>query len=242
MPRPLMNEEEMGQWILRHLGAPFWKVELTCEGLADCIEDARRWFAAKKGKQKILIVSIASGQTEYALPDEVELVIDVADDRRMGMWPNLSFAFGWDQIVVGRDYSFDSNQWFVSELVQRMQYLQTSERVLDAQFEWQQDDRSLLILNPSPSSTKLAIIYKSNEVILEQLGERDHDLVKRFALMRSKYMVGRVRSKYQGGFTGAGGQSVDLDGQALLEEARSEEEKLQEEIGLAGFPMMFQTG
>jgi len=79
-------------------------------------------------------------------------------------------------------------------------------------------------------------------VILEQLGERDHDLVKRFALMRSKYMVGRVRSKYQGGFTGAGGQSVDLDGQALLEEARSEEEKLQEEIGLAGFPMMFQTG
>lgn len=242
MPRPLMNEEEMGQWILRSLGAPFWKVELTCEHLADCIEDARRWFAAKKGNQKILVVDIAAGQTEYALPDEVELVIEVADDRRMGAWPNLSFAFGWDQVVVGQDFSFDSNKWFVSELVQRMQYLQTSERVLDGQFEWRQDNRNLLILNPNPRSGKLAIIYKSNEVILEQLGERDHDLVKRFALMCAKKLVGRVRSKYPGGFPGAGGQNVDLDGQTLLQEAEAENEKLQEEIMQSGYPMIFQVG
>lgn len=237
-----MNEEELGQWILRKLGAPFWKVEITCEGLADCIEDARRWFAAKKGKQKILITALAAGQTEYSLPDEVELCIDVVDDRRMRLWPNLSFAFGWDQVVVGEDWSFDSNKWFVSELVQRMQYLQASERVLDSQFEWQQNDRTLMILNPYPQSTKIAIIYKSNEVILEQLGERDHDLVKRFALMCAKKVVGRVRSKYPGGFTGAGGQTVDMDGATLLQEADAENEKLQEEIMQAGYPMYFMVG
>jgi len=237
-----MNEEELGKWILRKLGAPFWKVELTCDQLEDCIEDARRWFAAKKGNQRILITALASGQTEYALPDDVELVIEVADDRRMGAWPNLSSAFGWDQVVVGKDWSFDSSKWFVSELVQRMQYLQISERILDAQFEWRQDNRNLLILNPYPQSSKIAIIYKSNEVILEQLGERDHDLVKRFALMSAKKVVGRVRSKYPGGMTGAGGQGVELDGQVLLEEARTEEEKLQEEIMQAGYPMHFMMG
>lgn len=242
MPRPLMNEEELGKWILRKLGAPFWKVELTCEHLADCIEDARRWFAAKKGVQKVMVVGLAAGQTTYSLPDEVELVIEVADDRRMGLWPNLSYAFGWDQVVVGVDWSFDSNKWFVSELVQRMQYLQTSERVLDAQFEWRQDNRNLLILNPNPQSSKIAIIYKSNEVILEQLAERDHDLVKRFALMCAKKTVGRVRSKYPGGMTGAGGQTVELDGQMLLDEAREENEKLQEEIMQSAYPMMFMTG
>lgn len=242
MPRPLMNEEQMRDWILRRLGAPFWKVELTCEHLADCIEDARRWFSAKKGNQRIMFVDIPAGSVEYALPDDVELITEVADDHRMGLGLNLSFAFGWDQIVVGDGSSYDSSHWAVSGLVQRMQYLQTSERVLDAQFEWRQDDRTLLILNPHPRSTKLAIFYKSNEVILEQLGERDHDLVKRFALMASKQSLGRIRGKYPGGMTGAGGQNVELDSQILLDEAREENEKLQEEIMQSAYPLLFMVG
>jgi hypothetical protein len=76
---------------------------------------------------------------------------------------------------------------------------------------------------------------------IEQLSERDHDLVKRYSLMASKKRLGRIRSKYPGGFPTAQG-NVDLDGATLLEEARQEEEKLEQEVSESGFPMGFLLG
>jgi hypothetical protein len=238
-----MNEEELGQWILRKLGAPFWKVELTCESLADCIEDAKRWFTAKKGVKKTYTVDLPAGTAVWDLPDEVEFVLEVADSWRYPIWPNLSFAFGWDQVVVGDGGgSFDASKSPLSGLVQRMQYLQEGERILDAQFEWRQEGRQLLVLTPNPPAVRLMLFYKSNEVIIDQLSESDYDYVRRYALMCAKQTVGRIRSKYPGGFPGAGGQNVDLDGATLLQEAEAEYEKLSEDIKQGAYPMFFQTG
>jgi len=241
MPRPLLNEEELKSWILRKLGAPLWRVELTCLHLDDCLDDAKRWFSAKKGLQKLLSVELAAGQKVYELPDFVETIIEVADSWRFGtIVPNLSAAFGWDQVVVG-EYWPAHNHWPLSGLVQRMQYLEQTEKILDSRFEWQVIDRKLFVMTPNNSSVKLAIIYKTNEIVLDQLPERDYDLVRRFALMCAKKTLGRIRSKYPGGFPTAQG-TVDLDGQILLDEAREERERLEEEIQQSGYPMFFLTG
>jgi hypothetical protein len=240
MPGEVMNEEQLRDWILRRLGAPFWQVELTCDHINDAIEDARRWFVAKKGQIKNEKVDIAPSQTEYPLPDYMEVVVDVASSHVVSVLTPIADEFGFNQIIVGPGYEWHSYKYFLSDLYQRLQYLEVGKQVLDANLEWRVEDRTLIILPKKTVGGPIIIFYKTNQVTIEQLGERDHDLVKRFALMRSKEMLGRIRSRYDSYDTATGAKS--LDGPALLDEARMEEERLQEEISQSGYPMLFQTG
>ena len=77
--------------------------------------------------------------------------------------------------------------------------------------------------------------------MIEQLSERDHDLVKRMALAQAKLDLGRIRSKYQSGFPTAQGHE-QLDGEILLQEGQAEVELLNQEIGDSAMPMSFITG
>ena len=240
MPGQVMNKEQLRDWILRRLGAPMWKVELTCEHLDDAIEDAVRWFVAKKGEIKLEEIDVAPGETQYALKDYMEVVVDVASSNVVSAMTPISDEFGFNQIVVGPGYDWHSYKYFLSDVVQRLQYLEVGKRVLDANFEWRVDGRTLTLLPKKTVGGKMIIFYKSNDIVIEQLGERDHDLVKRFALMRAKEMLGRVRSRFDSYETASGQKS--LDGPVLLEEAQREEEKLQEEIMQSAYPMGFTTG
>lgn len=238
-PRPLMDEAGIRDWILRTLGAPFWKIELTCDHLDDAISDAKRWFSAKKGLPKMMQVTLADGQQQYALPDDAEIVLDVADSWRFGQMPNLSFDFGFDQIVMDRDFA--SSKWPLSGWMQRMQYAQSGGAMLDSLFEWEQHGRVLHVLTPNPRTVVLTIFYKSNQIVIDQLSEMDYDLVRRYALMRAKHVLGRVRSKWPGGMPSAQG-TVDMDGQVLLEEARAEAEQLENDIRQTAMPVPFIQG
>jgi hypothetical protein len=62
-----MADAELSQWLLRRLGAPMLKVELTQEHLEDAIEQAKRWFAAKKGQSKWAKLNISPGISAYDL-------------------------------------------------------------------------------------------------------------------------------------------------------------------------------
>ena len=100
----------------------------------------------------------------------------------------------------------------------------------------------MLYIFPIPkSSATILLNYKSSQITIEQLSERDHDLLKRYALACAKEDVGRVRSKYVSGFPTAQGHE-QLDGDRLLEEAAAAKEALDEEIALSGFPMGFMVG
>ncbi len=74
----LMNSEELYEWILRRLGAPFWDIELCQQHVRDAVEMAVRWFAAKKGVTKLLFIRVQPNVVEYQLDCEVDRVIDVA--------------------------------------------------------------------------------------------------------------------------------------------------------------------
>jgi hypothetical protein len=94
--RELMDAAKIQLWILRYLGAPFLKVELTQEHLDDAIEDARRWFTAKKGQKRIIFFDVVQGVSEYLLPTDVEVIIDVAFATVLGGTASqvLSAGFG----------------------------------------------------------------------------------------------------------------------------------------------------
>lgn len=256
--RTLLNEETLVPWILRYLGAPFVKVELGCEHIEDAIEEAKRWYTAKKGFRKVMFWDVVSGVSEYQLPEEVEIVIDVAFSGTGTSAEQLASGgfgagFGTVDIFGGftsvgggcqiTGYSGAAGGFGpLASYTLALQNLDMLKKVFSGELDWRQDNRTLRLFPVNGYKTgQIFIEYKANMLTIEQLSERDHDLVKRFALMASKKRLGRIRSKYPGGFPTAQG-NADLDGATLLDEARQEEEKLETEVSESGFPMGFTLG
>jgi len=254
--RQLMDEEQLVAWILRYLGAPFVKVELTAEHIADAIEEGRRWYTAKKGLHKLLFFDVVRGESVYQLPPDVEVVINVAfastglasltSVASAGFGPGFGGIDLFGGVLTSAGSSvpslFGSVTGPLSEWTQSMQYLEQFSRVFSSELDWRQDHRELRLFPPNGYPSGLVCLeYKTNTFTIEQLSDRDHDLVKRFSLMACKKRLGRIRSKYPGGFPTAQG-NVDLDGATLLDEARTEEETLTLEIYEHGFPMGFVLG
>jgi hypothetical protein len=236
-----MNEVEIQQWVLRRLGAPFLKVELCEDHLKDAVEEARRWFAAKKGMRYQMIMRVYSNTTEYPLPDEVDTVTDVA----FPVPPmDLSLIFSpyilLDEKVPYDVFAAPSSIGLYSSFTQTLQYVEVAKRILGAEPEWLQRDRTLYLFPPPRQDVGVWVEYKPHKVCIDKLNERDHEILKRYVLAAAKRDLGRIRSKYST-YPSAQGE-VSLDGERLLEEATTEFEALNNELAQSAYPMGFITG
>lgn len=250
--RQLLDAAALSTWILRYLGAPFIKVELTQDAIDDAIEEARSWFTAKKGFYKIYFMPVVQGESPYTLEPEIEVVVSVAfsSSSIATLTSVLSGGFG-----PGFGVDLQGGIYFgaglggngsvpgpLSGWVQTLMYLKQMTHVFSTDLEWRQENRSLYLFPTRVyASGTIAIEFKTNTFTIEQLPEKDHELVKRYALMACKKRVGRIRSKYTGGFPTAQGSS-ELDGQNMLDEARAEEEQLNIDVYESGYPMGFMLG
>ena len=241
----LLTEEEMGPWIIRRLGGPCLKVELKELHLEDAIVDAKRWFAAKKGVDRVTILEMVGGQVEYAMPDDCDAVIDVSFsvsplDISLIFAPHI-FA---DEKIPYNVFAAPSSVGLYSSLVQSLQYVEMARRVLNAEENWMYfPHRNILIALPDERAGAPGtayVEYKSSCATLHLLPERDHDLVKRYALAWAKRDLGMIRSKYDSYPTAQG--QTRLNGADLLAQAEKEFEKLEQEIIDSAFPMPFITG
>lgn len=245
MARPpgnkLMNREELGQWILRRLGAPFWEIELCKEHVTDAVEQAVRWFAAKKGVSKLYTIATVPATVEYQLDCEVDRVLDVAyETHRL----DLSLIFSpftlLEEKIPYDVFASGGSGGLYSSYVQALQYIEMAKRVLSAEFEWYEINDKLYIAPPPVDVRNLIVWAKINFTQIEELEERDHELVKRYALAKAREDLAWVRGKY-GDYPSAQG-STTLNWDRLLDAATTEIEKLEEEIMGAGYPMGFATG
>jgi hypothetical protein len=237
----LMNEEQLSKWILRRLGAPLLKVELTACHITDALEDAKHWFSAKKGVKRQTILPVWSGVSEYALPDTVDTVLDCAFqvppmDISMVFSPYVML----DEKVPYDVFAAPSSAGVYSSFVQTLQYVETAKRILGAEPDWRQDGRKLMLFPNPKNDGGLWIDYKTNSFTVEQLNERDHDLVKRYALAKARADLAEIRGKYES-MPGAQG-SMTLNVRALTETAQAEMAKLEDEIIQSGFPLGFFVG
>jgi hypothetical protein len=236
-----MDDEQLKQWILRRLGAPLWKVELTDDHLNDEIEFAKRWFSAKKGVKRSLNMPLYTNVPVYELPTTVDVVLDVS----FPVSPmDISLVFS-PYILQNEKVPYDvfaapSAAGIYSSYTQTVQYIEMAKRILNAEPDWRQEDR-LLHVFPIPKCGGFMIIeYKSHDFNIQHLHERDHDLVKRYALAKAKLDLVTVRSKYVE-FAGAQGPR-SFNWQALEQQANAEIELLEKEIGQSAYPMLFLHG
>lgn len=241
MSNGLMNEEDLGQWILRRLGAPFFTVELTRDHLDDAVEMARRWFAAKKGVRAFMMVPFTGGVTEYNLDEKVDTVLDVVFPANKA---DISMVFSpyilQDEKIPYDVFAAPNSAGLYSTFTQTLQYVEMAKKVIGADPDWQQDGRILRIFPIPQDNGVMRIDYKSHEFALDQLPERDHDMVKRYALACAKRDLGEIRGKYTE-FASAQG-STPLNGAQLKQEASAEIESLNQEILKSGYPLGFIHG
>lgn len=237
----LMNREELQEWILRRLGAPVWKIELCEQHVVDAIETSVRWFAAKKGVQKLFSEDIVSSQVEYELDCEIDKVLDVAVAQQK---LDLSLIFSpftlLEEKIPYDVFASGGSAGLYSSYVQSLQYIEMAKRILSAEFEWTQVGRSLFIAPPPADARQMIIWAKINFTQIEELEERDHDLVKRYALAMAMRDIAWIRGKY-GDYPGAQG-TVTLNWDRQLDWADQEIERLEEEIFNSAYPMGFATG
>ena len=238
----LLTAEELKSWILRRLGLPVVKVELYEEHVEDAIEEARKWFSARKGVQKRAVLEVASTQSEYTLDEDVDVVLDVA----FSSGP-MDFSTVFAPFLLP-DQQLPYNVWggaqsggMYSNYAQVMQYVELAKRVIGAEPEWFQEGKTLYLIPAPRSSGHVSFKYKPVSFTLEQLSDRDHDLVKRYALAFAQRDLAHIRGKYPGGFPGAQG-NIGLDGSALYQESSQELQSLDQEIFNSAMPIGFITG
>ncbi len=237
----LLNEEQLQQFILRELGAPQLQSILVQEDLDQAIDQAKRWFSAKKGFKKTTMMQVFANITEYELPPDVDIVVDVSTPSRPTDFSRVIDPLGLlDASIPYNLFPAPAAGGLFSTYAQALQYIKTGKRITGGEEEWYQNDRTLFVFPIPKQSGNMQIYYKTNRFTVDQLSERDHDLVKRFALAWSKRKHAHVESRY-GQLPGAQG-SITLDGQALLAEAKEEFDILEQEIAQSGFPMGFLTG
>ncbi len=238
----LKDADGLKTWILIQFGAPVVKVELAQEHLDACFDDAVRWFTAKKGMQKQGFIRLTPGQSVYPLPDDVDTICDVAFPASHF---DYSFAFApWllpeQQIPASVFSAHGQSGGIYSNWTQALQYIDMAKKVLSAEADWRQEGRLLYLFAVKGLSGSIVIDYKTNSFTVEQLNERDHDLLKRYALAKAMMILGRIRSKYDGYPTAQG--TVTLDGSQLLSDAQAMLEALETEIAGSGYPMGFLVG
>lgn len=246
MTRPvsnqLMDRAELKQWILRRLGAPLWKIQLCEEHVDDAIEQAVRWFAGKKGVQKLFNVQTYARQVCYDLDCEIDKVLDVAfTTNKMDLSLIFSPYTGMEEKIPYDVFAAGSSGGLYSSYVQSMQYVEMAKRILGAELEWTQIGKQLY-LSPPPQSSQVMIVWaKINFTDLTILEERDHELVKRYALAKAMVDLSWIRGNFTE-YTNAQGNSIGFNWDRMLDVGLAEIEKLEEEISLSGYPLGFVTG
>jgi len=238
----LMNEEALRQWILRRLGGLVQKVELCEEHVDDAIEQARRWFAAKKGVKKIFAIAGLPNVVEYTLDCEIDVVLEVAfaeskNDLSLVYSP---FTLPDEAIPYSVFATGGVSGGIYSDYVQTLQYVEMAKRILSADLDWRQEGRKLMISPPPSVSKAILLEAKVHTVQIEMLSERDHDLLKRYALACAREDLSWIRGKFDS-YPGAQG-TVQLDAAVLLQNAQDAKEKLEEEIAGSAGPMGFVSG
>lgn len=224
-----MTEEEIKGYVLRKLGNSIVEVELTPDDLNDVMLDTRRWFSFRVGFKTFRQVQLQRTTSVYKLDDDVIEVLHI-------FLPSTSFP-AVDTDDFSYSYSLLFGQWRspgaspmpYSDLVQRLQYLDMSQRIFsaDREFLFNAQTKELEIM-PAPSILGACLVEVWSSVVdTRDLLPEDLDLFLRWAIAEAKERLGMIRGKFSQYTTVAGDRG--LNAEALTVAAEKEKAQLKQD-------------
>lgn len=223
-----MTEAELRAAIEARLGAPTICIELKEENWTEIFASATRWFNAKVSLLKRAPLQISDTVGQYTLPDEVKDVVNV-------WFPGLDFmtSFSFDMpfyILWQLPHGWARSGQRFSGLVERLQYLETAQRILGGPaWDYEVSTHTLTLASPVSAEDASIIIYEyvAEATKIDDIQKlNDIQLYFDYALAVAMVMLGRIRSKYNDLPAAQG--TVTLDGVRLLEEGLAMMEKCDE--------------
>jgi len=225
------------------LGWPTACVELSDDALEDAAFDAEIWIAVHMGIERRTTLDLYSGQSEYNMPDDCEMVIDIAFPQvYSGSLPLAMQIEGLEDLYYAQFYQFGTRAGgFNSNIIQHLQYLDMTQRTLssDKDRRWESYQRKLIVQPDDVTGTAI-VWYLSNQVEYDYLSLPAKMLIRRYAVAAAMLILGRIRSKYSE-IPAAGGK-VSLNGAELIGSAEGEMAMLDEKVGRLVPPPGFITG
>ncbi len=231
------TEDEWWAYTIRKLGGGVIDVELTNDHKRDCLDDANRWFAERVGFIKYSQLPLIPGQSEYFMSSDTIEIYDLwLPSFQLPTLDVDSFSFTYFTSLFGAWTSPQQAPMPYSDLVQRLQYLETIGRLFstDRDWDWQPELRRLVIAPPPRAGglgTMIAsaiIKAGSADVLPEQLDPRNGDLYRRKLVIEAMRTLGTVRDTYDA-YPSVGGERT-MNGGALLQRADTLETKLEVDV------------
>lgn len=231
------TEDEHWAYTIRKLGGGIVDIELTNDHKKDCLDDTKRWYVERVGYIKYTQLPLIPGQSEYFLSSDIIEVYDLwLPSFQLPTLDVDSFSFTYFTALFGAWTSPQQAPMPYSDLVQRLQYLETIGRIFSTNRDWDwQPELRKLVIAPPPRAGGLGTMISnaivkagSSDIDTRKLDPRQHDYFRRKLLIEAMRTLGSIRDTYDA-YPTLGGDRT-MNGGALIQKADQLESKLEQDV------------
>jgi hypothetical protein len=233
---------EIADYVLLMLGAPSIEIELDKQQLSLAVNESLKIFEEWAPDHYFQYYSFvaSAGQSVYKMPCDVGMIRDVTYAAALCDGASElggSMPLGW---IGDTGYgagglawgAWGYNRWqpywgYAGEWVLFKQYEEMFERLSSRNGGWEYfEDLHSIKIYPTPSAGGgiVTVHYLQNKKDWAEV----HQFMNEYSLALSKIMLGRIRSKYSSILSA--GEGVQLDGDRLLEEGKTEKLQLEKDL------------
>ena len=245
-PKVFTDNNELNdfkQYILRQLGWPLIRVEITHDQLTDCILDAVQLFHDFAALDYAIEEVSGFGGNTVTIPNHIQPkhIVEIIFER--DYYDSLSAgmaATGFEETLGGvLPYSLSGRSSFLHDFdiagyYLYLQHMEDFKKVLGIKRHFEIIGGEIKLFPANLKYRKIGILYKP---MLDEKGSSQYTWIKQYAVAKAKIIVGTIRSKL-GGFSSTG-TNIAVDGDALKSEGREDINRLEEELKFLGPPMPF---
>lgn len=247
-PKIFNDNNELAQfknYILRQLGWPLIRVEITEDQLIDCIVDAVReyhdWVALDYATE---IVYPTSNNVDIPSHIQAKHIVDIIFER--DYYDSLASGMGmagFDETIGGvLPYSLSGRSSLIKDFdiagyYLYLQHMEDFKKILGIRQYFEIINNKIVLFPANLKYSSIGILYKP------MISEKDAEQitwVRKYAVAKAMIIVGTIRAKL-GGFSSTG-TNIAVDGSDMISRGREDLAKLDEELKLLGPPMPFIQG
>jgi hypothetical protein len=235
------TESDIIAYVRRSLGYGKVDVELTDDHFADAVMAAKLWYAQIIGQAKSTTIALASGTSEYAVPDDCDAVIDVVSDVA-----DSALSWGFPDVPVNLTPLLPragTGAGYMADLTQVLQYTGALRRTVARDQDWAYDEarRVLQIAPMNGAASQVRIWYVTSAVDVTKIRASEYHLVREYALAcAGEVLGGAIRAKYVSA-PGAMGEFT-LNGDMMQSNATARKQELTDQLRKLQPPVGFVVG